>query len=183
MPGRALRLPPAHPVNFTRDVVDAAPPDRPALVVVDAAGERSEHTFGQVADLSARLAGTLVERGVRPGDVVMTVIGNRLEWVLALVACFRIGAVALPCTEQLRAGDLRARMDAAEPVAVLCDRRNADTVRDAGFAGTLLVVPDQRCSRPPPPRRPTWTSAPRRCWCSPRAPRGRRSRSATASAT
>ena len=97
-----------------------------------------------MADLSARLAGTLVERGVRPGDVVMTVIGNRLEWVLALVACFRIGAVALPCTEQLRASDLRARMDAAEPVAVLCDRRNADTVRDAGFAGTLLVVPDQR---------------------------------------
>ena len=81
---------------------------------------------------------------MRPGDVVMTVIGNRLEWVLALVACFRIGAVALPCTEQLRAGDLRARMDAAEPVAVLCDRRNADTVRDAGFAGTLLVVPDER---------------------------------------
>ncbi|HEX5910372.1 MAG TPA: AMP-binding protein, partial [Thermoleophilaceae bacterium] len=56
---------------------------------------------------------------------------------------FRIGAVALPCTEQLRASDLRARMDAAEPVAVLCDRRNADTVRDAGFAGTLLVVPDE----------------------------------------
>ena len=38
----------------------------------------------------------------------MTLIGNRPEWVAALLACFRIGAVALPCIEQLRAGDLRA---------------------------------------------------------------------------
>ena len=144
MPRGAPRLPPAHTVNFARDVVDAADPRRPALVLIDAEGRRSEHGFGEVSDGAARLAGTLVDRGVRPGDVVMTVIGNRLEWVLALVACFRIGAVALPCTEQLRAADLRARMDAAEPAAVLCDRRNADTVRTAGFAGTLLVVPDER---------------------------------------
>ena len=27
-----------------------------------------------------------------------------------MVACFRIGAVALPCTEQLRAKDLRLRL-------------------------------------------------------------------------
>ena len=27
----------------------------------------------------------------------MTLIGNRAEWVLAMLACFRIGAVALPC--------------------------------------------------------------------------------------
>ncbi len=123
-------------MNFARDVVDAADPARIALVTIDADGRRTEHSFGAVSDGAARLAGTLVARGVGPGDVVMTVIGNRLEWVLALVACFRIGAVALPCTEQLRAADLRARMDAAEPAAVLCDERNADTVRAAGFAGT-----------------------------------------------
>ena len=37
----------------------------------------------------------------------MTLIGNRPEWVLTMVACFRIGAVALACNEQLRAKDLR----------------------------------------------------------------------------
>ncbi len=131
-------------MNFARDVVDAADPVRVALVTVDAAGERAEHSFGAVSDGAARLAGTLAARGVRQGDVVMTVIGNRLEWVLALVACFRMGAVALPCTEQLRAADLRARMDAVEPVVVMCDGRNADTVRAAGFTGSLLVVPDER---------------------------------------
>src|SRR4051812_43065107 len=68
----------------------------------------------------------------------MTVIGNRPEWVETLVACFRIGAVALPCAEQLRAADLRARMDAVEPRVVVADERNLDTVADAGFAGPVL---------------------------------------------
>ena len=74
----------------------------------------------------------------------MTVIGNRPEWVDALLACWRIGAVALPCTEQLRPADLRARMDAAEPALVIADERDADAVREAGFDGTMLEVPDPR---------------------------------------
>jgi acyl-coenzyme A synthetase/AMP-(fatty) acid ligase len=107
-------------------------------------GSRHVATFGEVAGRAARLAGTLTGRGVRRGDVVMTVIGNRPEWVDAMLACLRIGAVALPCTEQLRPADLRARMDVAEPRAVLADERNADAVRSAGFSGELLVVPDER---------------------------------------
>ena len=48
------------------------------------------------------MAGALAARGVGRGDVVMTVVGNRPEWVYAMLACWRIGAVAQPCTEQLR---------------------------------------------------------------------------------
>ena len=103
---------------------------------------RTELTFGEVADGAARLAGTFARHGVRRGHVVMTVIGNRPEWVLALLACFRLGAVALPCTQQLRAADLRARMDAAEPALVLAGPDDADVVRQAGFDGPLLVAPD-----------------------------------------
>ena len=33
----------------------------------------------------------------------MTLVGNRPEWAYAMVACWRLGAVAQPCTEQLRA--------------------------------------------------------------------------------
>ena len=107
-------------------------------------GARTELSFGQIADGAARLAGALAARGVGRGDVVMTVTGNHPEWVLALLACFRIGAVALPCTQQLRPADLRARMDAVEPALVLADARDAEAVRDAGFGGPLLTVPDAR---------------------------------------
>ncbi len=35
-------------------------------------------------------------------------------------------------------------MDLVEPRAVVADERNADTVRDSGFDGALLTVPDER---------------------------------------
>jgi acyl-coenzyme A synthetase/AMP-(fatty) acid ligase len=131
-------------VNFARDVVDAAPRDRRALVALGRDGSRREISFGEVADRSARLAGRLVAEGVRKGDVVMTLVGNRPEWVYALVACWRIGAVALPCTEQLRPADLRKRIERAAPRLVVADERDAGAIEEAGWDGTLLLVPDER---------------------------------------
>ena len=131
-------------MNFARDVVDAAPRDRRALVALGRDGSRREISFGEVADRSARLAGRLVAEGVRKGDVVMTLVGNRPEWVYALVACWRIGAVALPCTEQLRPADLRKRIERAAPRLVVADERDAGAIEEAGWDGTLLLVPDER---------------------------------------
>jgi acyl-coenzyme A synthetase/AMP-(fatty) acid ligase len=137
-------------MNFTRDVVDAADPGRLALVWISAAGERHESSFGQVADRSARAAGTLRQAGIGRGDVVMTLVGNRPEWVDAMLACFRIGAVALPCTLQLRPNDLRRRMDRVEPRLVVADERNVEAVRAAGFAGRVITVPDDALYDAPP---------------------------------
>ncbi len=131
-------------MNFTADVVGGADPSRTALVALGRDGARTELTFAEVSDRAGRLAGTLAAHGVRAGDVVMTVVGNRPEWVDAMLACWQIGAVALPCTEQLRPADLRARMDLAEPALVVADGRDAAAVRDAGFDGPVLEVPDPR---------------------------------------
>ena len=140
-------------MNFVRDVVDVADPSKPALVAVSREGERREIGFGEVSDRAARLAGTLAARGVGRGDVVITVVGNRPEWVYAMLACWRLGAVAQPCTEQLRPADLRARMDQVAPRAVVADERDVDLVGGVGFDGPLLSVPDERLfeAAPPPP--------------------------------
>ena len=131
-------------VNFARDVVDAADPGRLALVALTRRGERREISFGEVARRSARLAGALARRGVSRGDVVMTLIGNRPEWAYAMVACWRIGAAALPCSEQLRASDLRTRCELAGPRAVLAAEHNLAALEDSGFEGEVVLVSDQR---------------------------------------
>jgi acyl-coenzyme A synthetase/AMP-(fatty) acid ligase len=128
-------------MNFTRDVVDAAPPARRALVVLGRDGSRSEWSFGALAAAAVRAAGTLHARGVRRGDVVLTLVGNRPEWVITLLACFRIGAVALPCTEQLRAADLRLRLAVARPKLVVCDERNAGELGAADPHVDVLEIP------------------------------------------
>jgi acyl-coenzyme A synthetase/AMP-(fatty) acid ligase len=46
----------------------------------------------------------------------MTLVGNRIEWVLTLLACWRMGAVALPCSTMLRPHDLEQRVADAAPV-------------------------------------------------------------------
>src|SRR4051794_38720641 len=137
-------------MNFALDLVDAAPPDRLALVELDRDGARSEITFAEVSDRSARLPGALAARGIGKGDVVMTMIGNRPEWVYAMVACFRTGAVVLPSTEQLRPNDLRARFEKVEPRLVVADRRNLDTLAASGYDGDLIAVPDERLFEAPP---------------------------------
>ena len=130
-------------MSFVREVVDAAPRSRLALVAVGRDGERREIGFGEVSDRSARLAGALAARGVGRGDVVMTVVGNRPEWAYAMVACWRLGAVTLPCTEQRRPADLRARMETVDPRAAIADARNLELVEATGFDGPLLPVPDE----------------------------------------
>jgi len=130
-------------VNFAREIVDAAPAGERALVELARDGRRREWSFGEVSDRSTRLAGTMRTRGVARGDVVLTLVGNRPEWVLAMVACFRIGAVALACNEQLRAGDLRMRLRAADPRLIVVDERNLEELSAAGPDCAILTVPDE----------------------------------------
>ena len=102
-------------MNFIADVLERFPASRPALVAISAEGERRVWHFGELIAMSAGVSGALAARGVTRGDVVMTLLGNRVEWVLTLLACWRMGAVALPCSTQLRRHDLALRVAAADP--------------------------------------------------------------------
>jgi acetyl-CoA synthetase len=138
-------------VNFSRDVLDRRDPRDLAMLELGRDGSRREWSFGEVAERAARLAGGLELQGVRRGDVVMTLIGNRPEWVLAMVACFRIGAIVLPCNEQSRAKDLRLRIDHARPALILADERNRDELEAAGVSGgeTLAASGRKAAEREP----------------------------------
>jgi acetyl-CoA synthetase len=130
-------------VNFTTDVLERAPAGALALLELSREGARREWSYGEVADAAARLAGTLRARGIERGDIVMTLIGNRPEWVLAMLACFRIGAVVLPCTEQLRAKDLAMRIAVSRPALILADERNRSELERAHAGVPLLLLPDE----------------------------------------
>ncbi|HYH60240.1 MAG TPA: AMP-binding protein [Solirubrobacterales bacterium] len=102
-------------MNFVSDVLERFPSARPALLAIDANGERRVWHFGELIAMSAGISGALAARGVGRGDVVMTLAGNRIEWVLTMLATWRMGAVALPMSTQLRSGDLQHRVGVANP--------------------------------------------------------------------
>jgi acyl-coenzyme A synthetase/AMP-(fatty) acid ligase len=140
-------------MNFASDVLERLPPEGLALLELTRGGERREWTFAEVGERSARMAGTFAALGIRRGDVVMTLIGNRPEWVFAMVACFRIGAVVLPCTEQLRAKDLRLRLQAVRPSLIVVDERNRAELEAARPECKVLAIGEQQlyAAEPAPP--------------------------------
>ena len=53
-------------------------------------------TYAQLLEKSTRLATGLAARGIRAGDRVALLLGNRNEFVITLFAVLRIGAIAVP---------------------------------------------------------------------------------------
>jgi acyl-coenzyme A synthetase/AMP-(fatty) acid ligase len=141
-------------MNFARDVVEAADPQRLALIARARGGGRRKWSFGDVARAARTLAAHFDERGVARGDVVMTLIGNLPDWVATMVACFRQGYVVLPCTEQLRPKDLGLRLAVARPALVVADGRNEQVLRESGWSGPTIWVPGvgDWPERTPPPQ-------------------------------
>ena len=60
------------------------------------AGVRSFYSYAELLERVGQLAGGLRELGVRPGGLVLVVLPLVPELVIALLACARVGAVALP---------------------------------------------------------------------------------------
>src|SRR3954454_21648345 len=95
--------------------MERSPASRLGVVAVEAEGKRRDWYFGELVAKSAGLSGAFAARGAQRRDVVMTLVGNRIEWGLSLLACWRMGAVALPCSTMLRGHDLEHRVAAANP--------------------------------------------------------------------
>jgi acyl-coenzyme A synthetase/AMP-(fatty) acid ligase len=127
-------------VNLIEDLLESFPASKLALVALDAEGRRRDWHFGELIARSAGLSGAFAARGVRRGDVVMTLVGNRVEWVLSMLACWRMGAVALPCNTMLRRGDLELRVAAAGPKLCVGEERLLGELPEDVGAMTLAEV-------------------------------------------
>jgi acyl-coenzyme A synthetase/AMP-(fatty) acid ligase len=129
-------------MNFIEDVMEPAPASTLGIVAIDSFGNRREWHFGELIARSAGLSGAMAGRGVERGDAVMTLVGSRIEWVLAMLACFRMGAVAMPCNPQLRRKDLEVRTRAANPKLCIGEEELLDELPDGIPAMTMAEVAD-----------------------------------------
>jgi acyl-coenzyme A synthetase/AMP-(fatty) acid ligase len=129
-------------LNLIEDLLERSPASRLGVVAIDAAGERRDWHFGELIACSAGLSGAFAARGVKRGDVVMMLVGNRIEWVLSMLACWRMGAVALPCNTQLRRRDVELRVAAANPALCVGEEPLLANLPDAVPTMTMAEVAD-----------------------------------------
>ena len=131
--------------NFTRDVIEAyaiRDASQPALVFVDDLGVVRRYTYAEMAVLSAQWANLIADVGVRRGDRVLVLVGKRPEWHAIMLAALRLGAVAIPCSELLRARDLAFRARDSGARLVLAEDAAEREVEGmlTGLADPPLVV-------------------------------------------
>jgi len=109
--------------NFAYDVVDAladAQPEKLAMLHVAEDMTERRFTFLDVKKESARAANYFKSLGIKRGDRVMLVLKRHYQYWFAMMGLHKLGAVAIPATNQLLEKDFTYRFTAANVKAILC---------------------------------------------------------------
>lgn len=117
--------------NFGFDVVDrrAQENDKLALIAIDRTGQQVTHYhYSDLERESNRFANALLNAGVRKGDSVMVVLPRTPEWYFVLLGCTKIGAIAMPGTNQLKAKDLEYRINRSKASVVVVGPTHAQAI-------------------------------------------------------
>ncbi len=128
--------------NFGRDVVEARAResrDRRAITFIDSIGAIQRLTYHDIALGAARWSGLLSDRGLERGDRVLVLVGKTPDWHMVLLGALRLGVIAIPCPELLRAKDLAFRARHSAAALVVAER--GSEVELSGMASLLRDPP------------------------------------------
>jgi len=130
--------------NFAFDVIDALgtkKPERRAMLHVSGDGTERTFTFSDMKKESARCANYFKALGIKRGDRVMLVLKRHYQYWFAILGLHKLGAVAIPATNQLLTKDFAYRFQAGKVKAILCtaDGGVSDAVDEAAVQCPGLV--------------------------------------------
>jgi bile acid-coenzyme A ligase len=132
-------------VSFARALGLLVEQDPHAIALVCA---EQSMTRGELDRASTRLARIYAQRGVRQHDLVTIALPNGLEWFVACMAAWKLGAVPNPIASHLPALERNAILQRANPALVVGLDESAAEGRAALPAG---FVPDATVSDEPLP--------------------------------
>jgi acetyl-CoA synthetase len=100
---------------------DSHPPRALAYRVVGADLEATDLTYGDLRTASERLASALADLGVSPGERVATLMGKSVEYLVTLMAIWRLGAVHVPLFTAFAPSAIALRLAGSAAKIVVCD--------------------------------------------------------------
>jgi len=103
------------------DSVAGEYPGRPFVIT-----EHGSWSYARLAGWSLRLARGLAARGVRPGERVALFLPNGAEMIAARFAVARAGAIAVPISVRLHAGELARLLELSRASALITMERFRD---------------------------------------------------------
>ena len=129
--------------NFAFDIIDKLGRTKPdKLAMIHVANDMTERrfTFQDVKKESARAANYFKSLGIKRGDRVMLVLKRHYQFWFSIIGLHKLGAVAIPATNQLLEKDFTYRFAAGKVKAILCtaDGEVADAVDAAAKNSSTL---------------------------------------------
>ena len=109
--------------NFGFDIVDGIAekyPDKLAMLHLDVNRKERRFSFLDMKRYSNQTANYFASLGIKRGDKVMLVLKRHYQFWFAMVALHKLGAVAIPATNQLKEHDFEYRYNAAGVSAIVC---------------------------------------------------------------
>ena len=122
--------------NFAYDLVDALAerePEKLAMLHISRDGEERRFTFKDMKKASAQCANYFKSLGIRKGDRVMLVLKRHYQFWFAILGLNKLGAIAIPATNQLQEHDFEYRFQSAGVSAIVCTA-DGDTARQVEIA-------------------------------------------------
>ncbi len=122
--------------NFAYDLVDALAdknPDKLAMLHISRDGEERRMTFKDMKRGSAQCANYFKSLGIKKGDRVMLVLKRHYQFWFAMLGLNKLGAIAIPATNQLQEHDFEYRFQSAGISAIICTA-DGDTAHQADLA-------------------------------------------------
>ncbi len=109
--------------NFAYDLVDALAekePEKLAMLHIAKDGTERRFTFKDIKKLSNQCANYFKSLGIKKGDRVMLVLKRHYQFWLSMMALNKLGAIAIPATNQLQEHDFEYRFKSAGVTAIVC---------------------------------------------------------------
>ncbi len=119
----SIRFKNADTFNFAFDIVDElgrTKPDKLCMLHLSREKEERRFTFKDMKTLSARCANYFKALGIRKGDRVMLVLKRHYQFWPAIIGLNKLGAIAIPATNQLKSHDFEYRFQSVGVSAILC---------------------------------------------------------------
>ncbi|MBQ4309064.1 MAG: AMP-binding protein, partial [Lachnospiraceae bacterium] len=139
--------------NFAFDLIDELArrdPEKLAMLHISRDGTERRITFEDVKKNSARCANYFLSQGIKKGDRVMLILKRHYQFWYAIIGLNKIGAIAIPATNQLMDHDLEYRFKTAGITSIICtaDGDTAHQVelaqKNCGCLKNMMIVNGER---------------------------------------